>query len=377
MKIPFIKVKQREEIFFVTKLKASVLKEHIDFHFRDPYLRYQTRKESENTESYITKIKKLGLKLKSTDEGIQRRLQIERIKDIKNYVELNSSNFFPNSVILSLDAAKIPNFDNQYLEADKNNLGYFELPESIKFTVIDGQHRLAGLFLSDENTIKDFELVAILLFNISMPTAAKLFLDINGKQKPVNRSLIYDLYGEINATELDEIKKFHTIAQKFYVDKKSPLFRQIKMLGIGKGAISQSFFIDYVSDAAADAGIIDEPLQKIYDNLFYYFKAFQKTFPKDWPVPLEFKDYEESGAYADYVLKERKSQLVKTNGFGAIVTLFPYVYRMSDKSFKSYLEIVSRLKRNMDWVQADTIGTGKKLQKILLEKMKEILNISD
>jgi hypothetical protein len=37
MKIPYLKIKQRGEVFFSSKFKASTLLDHIDFHFREPY----------------------------------------------------------------------------------------------------------------------------------------------------------------------------------------------------------------------------------------------------------------------------------------------------------------------------------------------------
>ncbi len=124
-----------------------------------------------------------------------------------------------------------------------------EIPDSVKFTIIDGQHRLAGLFLADESIVDDIELAAGLLFNASVSTAAKLFSDINGKQKAVSRSLIYDLYEQMDQPEIKEFKLYHEMCQKFYTDKDSPLYRQIKMLGIGSGAISQAFFIEYSREA--------------------------------------------------------------------------------------------------------------------------------
>ncbi len=375
MKIQYIKVKQRGEVFFVTKLKASLLRDHVNFHFRDPYLEYESEETQEKARDYIDKIEKKGITLKSLPEGIQRRLQIGRINDIKDYVMFSSGNFFPNSVLLAVDVTKISDFEDQYLEYEKKEIGFFEFPESVKFTVIDGQHRLAGLFLCEEKIIEDFELVSILLLNISLSTAAKLFSDINGKQKPVNRSLIYDLYSEVDSIEFKEIKKFHSIAQKFYTDEKSPLFRQIKMLGIGKGAISQAFFIDYTMAAIKKADLTEGSIQEIYNQLHYYFRSFQKVFPKDWPVPLEFKNYYDLDKYAEIALKERMSQLVKTNGFGAIMKLFPEIYSRSDKTFNSYYNQILILKDKISWIQdpENPRGTGKQFQDYLDKKMREVL----
>ena len=57
MKIPYIKVKQKGEIFFLTKFNAKELKEHIHFHVRDPYIESQS-KELDKFEDYMGKLTK-------------------------------------------------------------------------------------------------------------------------------------------------------------------------------------------------------------------------------------------------------------------------------------------------------------------------------
>lgn len=143
------------------------------------------------------------------------------------------------------------------------------------------------------------------------------------------------------------------------------------MLGIGKGAISQAFFIEYTIKAIEQTDLDKKSIQEIYNQLYYYFKSFQKVFPEDWPVPPYFKDYHEIDEYANNVLKIKNSQLVKTNGFGAILQLFPDVYKRSDKTYDSYYNIISRLKGKISWAANpnDPQGTGKKLQDYLVKKM--------
>lgn len=376
IKLPYIRIKQRDEVFYVTKLNAKFLIDRIDLHFRDPYRDYLGDKSIEKIDDYLGKIQNKGIHLKSEPEGIQRRLQLSRINEIKDYLESSVGNFFPNSILLSVDVSKIDDFTDKYLQYEENETGYFELPDDIRFSVIDGQHRIAGLYQTkNQRLIDEFEFVAILLFNVSLSTAAKLFSDINGKQKPVNRSLIYDLYGHIDTKDFKEIRRFHKIALKFYTDEESPLFRQIKMLGIGKGAISQAFFIDYSTDAIRKTDLRYKSDQEVYTQLFYYFRAFQKIFPKDWPVPRHYIDYNELDEYSYQVLRERKSQLVKTNGFGAILRLFPEVYDMSEKTLEGYIKIIGQLKNKISWVQDPDMpmGTGKNFQTYLMNRMREIL----
>lgn len=373
MKIPYIKIKQRGEVFFSSRFKASELLDHLDFHFREPYEDLQSQKIQVKNEEYIEKIRRKGIELASNEEGIQRRLQYERIKSISDFISESESNFLPNSVLLSANISELEDFQENYLIYESKDLGTFEFPDDFKFSIIDGQHRLAGLSLVDRKLLEEFEIPAIILFNVSKPTAAKLFADINGKQKAVNKSLIYDLYSEIDDEEFRDIKTYHTICEAFYTKNDSPLFKQIKMLGIGSGAISQAFFIDYAKDAIKKSPLKNADTQDIYNELFKYFKAYQRIFPLDWPVPEGTNDSQEIEKYADNVLKVRKSQLVKTNGFGAILRAFPLIYSKTDGSFKSYLEQIKHLEQKISWVPSETTGTGKAFQNKIYSQIEKII----
>jgi DGQHR domain-containing protein len=373
MKIPYLKIKQRGEVFFSSKFKASTLLDHIDFHFREPYEDLQSQHIQIKNEKYIETIRRKGIELASNEEGIQRRLQYERIKSIADFIAESESNFLPNSVLLSADVSNLDNFQDDYLIYEDKEFGEFELPDDFKFSIIDGQHRLAGLSLVERKFLDEFEIPAIILFNVSKPTAAKLFADINGKQKAVNKSLIYDLYSEIDDDEFRDIKTYHTICESLYTSSDSPLFKQIKMLGIGSGAISQAFFIDYAKDAIKKSPLKNADTQEIYNELFKYFKAYQRVFPQDWPVPENIKDLRELDEYADNVLKVRKSQLVKTNGFGAILRAFPLIYNKTDGSFKSYLSQIKLLENKINWVPNETTGTGKAFQNKIFNQIEKII----
>ena len=243
IRIPYIKIRQRNEVFFVTKFRSDVLLNYTDFHYREPYTKFQDSNDQTKTAEYIEKIKRQGINLQSNEEGIQRRLQYERIKNISEYLNSDETNFLPNSFLLSANLDEDDSFFDNYLKYENEEIGYFEFPDSIRFSIIDGQHRLAGISLMEYEFQAKMELTVILLFNVSIPTAAKLFSDINGKQKAVNKSLIYDLQDLIGREYQNEIAKYHSICESFYTSKSSPLYKQIKMLGVGSGAISQAFFI--------------------------------------------------------------------------------------------------------------------------------------
>lgn len=370
MKISFIKIKQKGEVFYLTKINALQLRSYVNFEFRDPYFKYSNSKDILNYNKYINKINNQGLDVKRNPKGIQRKLQIDRINSIRNYLQDDVTNFFPNSVILSLntDECNIDLVNN----LESNEIGQIELPENSCFNIIDGQHRLAGIFSSKEEIIKDFDVPVILLIDISVSNAVKLFLDINSNQKAVNKSVVYDLYEDLDDNEINDIKKIHIICQKLYTNPKSPLYRQIKMLGVGSGAISQAFFIDTIIENVKFIDLKNISNQDLYNHLFSYYIAFQKVFPDDWPVPKNSTDdIEELDRYAAQVLLERKSQLAKTTGFGAIMKAFKYIYEEANGDYTQYYNMVKKLKGKIKW---DNIpGTGKHIQRSLANQIEEIL----
>jgi len=374
MQIPYIRIKQRSEIFYIVKFDAKILINNLNFHFREPYSDFQKDDVIIKNNKYIEEVRKKGIDIQSDEEGIQRRLQIDRINSIKSYIESDVTNFLPNTVLISADISNNKELEEQIINAENEELGIFEFPNSFYFNIIDGQHRLGGLSLLNSELLDEFEIPAIILFNISLETAAKLFADINGKQKAVNKSLIYDLYSQIDSKKHNEISKFHNICNLLYKEIKSPLYRQIKMLGVGSGSISQAFFIDYAKDAINKTNLKDASTQEIFNYLFWYFNAYQLNFPNDWTVPLNFTSNKEIDEHSNFVLKTRKSQLLKTNGFGAIMRAFPHLVKLV-KDPKEFNGLISKQVNKINWVPSENSGTGKALQNSLYKNILNIYNL--
>lgn len=380
MRIPYIKINQKNEVFFITKFKASQLKSKINFHFREPYS--NAPEKVELYQDYIDKLRRKGIQINADEEGVQRRIQINRINKIKTYLEEQEDSYFPTSIVLATDISNDIEFQQHYEELESRDFGYMDLSDQLRFQIVDGQHRLAGLFISNEDIQEDFEITAVLLFNATPHTCAKMFADINGNQTPVNRSVIYDLYDIMEPTdeETRRIKTLHSICKKLNNDPDSPLYLHLKMLGIGNGAISQAFFIQYLDEAIKDIDLSYSDSQMIYKHLFLYLKCFQRVFKHQWPV-MEKSEYAKLSKFYQHsndTLKNMKSQILKTNGFGALMMLFPEVYEeVSVCNYDEYFSIIKRLKSRIDW-SSDPIltqGTGKKNQKKMKDKLKELLEL--
>lgn len=180
---------------------------------------------------------------KDIEEGaVQRPLSVRRINGIKNYI-LDGNTFF-NSFIINWNEA---NYSPTYKD------GEIDIP-LIPFAaqVIDGQHRLSGLAAAfqAEPAIGELELLVTMCINLSTPEAAQIFLNINTEQKPVPKSLVYDLFGEVFNDEEHAVNRATDLARDLNEDPSSPLYNLIKFPGAprGQGYIELSTFVTALKD---------------------------------------------------------------------------------------------------------------------------------
>jgi DGQHR domain-containing protein len=167
-------------------------------------------------------------------------------------------------------------------------------------------------------TDKSIDVVVVAFEKLDIPNQAKIFRIINSTQKGVNASLIYDLIDLVkDATFVEE--RAHELVKKLNDDPESPWYQQIKMLGIGKGLISQSAFADNLKslldeEKRAPLHIYTEEEQ--YGILKNYFSAIKFLFPNDWG--------------------SANSLLTKTMGFYSLMLLLPTVLQLCLSTFNDF-----------------------------------------
>ncbi len=259
--------------------------------------------------------------------GIQREPSPSRVRELKQYVQ-NVDATFPTSIIVAIDG------DNVRIEEGKGELRIRKEPNVA--TILDGQHRLAGL----EGCNWQFELNVAVFVDMDIQDQAMTFGTINLAQTKVNRSLVFDLYGY--QKKRSPYKTCHTIARLMNKDKDSPLYLRIKILGKATGEdlqfITQATFVTelvkYVSsDPMLDRNLIlqghklepasgaaaqklifqpffhDDADEKIVRILWDYFDVVAARWPEAW-------DSDEKGMI-----------LNRTTGFTALMKFLGYVYR--------------------------------------------------
>lgn len=239
------------------------------------------------------------------EEGaVQRPLSVRRINDIRNYI-LEGNTFF-NSFILNWTDENFP----PTFAAGKINVPL--IPSAAQ--VIDGQHRITGLKQAIETNpdVGETDLLVTLCIGLSTSQAAKIFLNINTEQKPVPKSLIFDLFGEVVDDENHAVNRAADLARDLNDDPESPLYKLIKFPGAprGQGNIELSTFVSAFKDHL-----------KPQAGTFYTYKI--RTFDRQKAAISNFfqaiRDYYSEANIWDV---PSKNPFLKAAGFNGAVDFF-------------------------------------------------------
>ncbi|MGG5342068.1 DGQHR domain-containing protein [Enterococcus sp. AZ192] len=213
--------------------------------------------------------------------AVQRVLNKSRIKEIKKFI-LNG-NMFLNSFILNWTDIDNP----PRIIGDKIVLN----TSSGAAQVIDGQHRLEGLkeAVQENQDIGNKEILVSLGVNMSTEEAAYFFLNINSEQKPVPKSLIYDLYGiGYRDTKEFAIERSSEIARLLNKNEDSPYYSLIKFPGTprGKGVIDLSTVVSslkkYVEPDRGFYTLNLDTLELQTMAILNFYKVLEKAYGEEW-----------------------------------------------------------------------------------------------
>jgi DGQHR domain-containing protein len=159
--------------------------------------------------------------------AVQRPLNKQRLLSIKQFV-LKGGMFFNTFILNWTDKNFTPKFQG----------GSIDIPIVLNAAqVIDGQHRIEGLrdAIEDNNSVGEQDILVTLCIGLNTKQAAEIFININSEQKPVPKSLIFDLFGEIDDNFSHAINRANDIAQELDKREDSPYYGVIKFPGKPKG----------------------------------------------------------------------------------------------------------------------------------------------
>src|SRR5712692_220263 len=173
--------------------------------------------------------------------------------------------------------------------AGHHDLGLLQIPEEHGvLRVLDGQHRLLALHaLSQAGETVSIEVPAVLFDSLDARQIVELFVTINAKHTRLNPSHIISLAGRKLYPDPNQALA-HDVIRSLNEDETSPLHGEIKMLGTGRGRVSQAPLAEEIVDLletvekVGGAAKIQELRQGAKRFFLNYTKALAATFPNAW-----------------------------------------------------------------------------------------------
>ncbi len=306
----------------------------------------------------LVKISYVAVRGRDEEEGaVQRVLNRKRIASIKQYVL--DGNMFVNTFVINWnDKNYIPQINSDKIE--------IPLVDSVA-QLLDGQHRLEGLkeAIKSETSVSEKQVLVSMVIGLGTKDAAKIFININSEQKPVPKSLIFDLYGVTDDDKNFAITRSDDIAKLLNENIDSPYYNLIKYPGSprGKGKIDLSTVVSTLKKHVDIGG-------KFVDNNIKDLNFQSQIIINYFSVLKYYWDEDE--------LWENQSQNVflKAAGFvAALEFFFEYVFPkcVENKSFKK--EYITSL---FDFSEVTLItnkeikgSDGKSARKMIVDNLKE------
>lgn len=322
-------VNQKDKIWYLAKIKASDLLS--TYTVRPAKYDFKSHKrlasDFEDDSEYYNHLITLD-KENLEEKDFQREPNTGRVKDIKDFLNEQEFAFFPNTIIATCDLINDQtNIDLdestslEEIETRKINLEHFSFffikdskphllvpNEESSILVIDGQHRLTGLENAKKEVQENYEMLVAFIIGFDRSVVAKQFYTINYEQKPVNKSLLYQLTGEFSQ-DVTELSFLHNVVKIMNELEASPFHNRVKMLGVKPKtaadeerrllSISQAFLVDWLLKTlnSNTVGSINSPIFLYYYRdkkmhiqiirfIMRYFNAV-KSLRNDWDKPEE------------------------------------------------------------------------------------------
>jgi DGQHR domain-containing protein len=163
------------------------------------------------------------------DDGFQRVLDSKRAQEIADYIDTGFGTI-PCSIVLSAQAEARLEYNSR-----TQVLSFKKTPRA--FLILDGQHRVFG-FKKAKARLR----VPVVIYNgLRKAEEARLFIDINTKQRPVPNELLLDIK-RMAETETDVEALLRDVFDLFAKEKDSPLLGMMSPSTRSRGKISRVTF---------------------------------------------------------------------------------------------------------------------------------------
>ena len=254
------RVRQKEGTFYFVSYKAPDLLRKVRFisrfHLEGETIEAEAPGDDE-VAAFISAIER-------SDKAFQRSLNRRKVQAIVNFFETAATQpLVPGAVLL---------FTDETLKfepiGDYKAMGNLREPQG-NFLIIDGQHRVAGLYFFQKKHPKEadqIEVPCVVFDGKSADFATEMFVVINSTHTRINKSHLVDLYEKVS-WETPEKKFAARVVNLLYSSDDSPFKYRINRLG---GRSRQEKWI-------LQSELFNE-IYKLVENYPKFFKKPEKSF---------------------------------------------------------------------------------------------------
>jgi DGQHR domain-containing protein len=230
----------------------------------------------------------LERRIASSEKAYQRQIIRRKIDELVQYYEqcrqARDLPSIPGAVIISCDEKL------SFHAADGDErVGILKVPEREGILrAIDGQHRLLALHADiDRFEGEDFAVPAIIFDRLPEDHVVQMFVTINAKHTRLNASHLVSLSGRQLYRD-DALATGHDVVRALNDREDSPLYDEIKLLGVGRGRVAQAPLAQELKKLFAPDGVfatsrrssdVHEEAKKFFVN---YFKQIALVFGGAW-----------------------------------------------------------------------------------------------
>jgi DGQHR domain-containing protein len=284
--VPAHKVRQFGVEFYQTSFTSGDIQKLVKFEVLNYSTIEEVEKRRKPAKTSAINWEMLEKRIGQSEAAFQRPMIRKKIRELIQYYsdcrEAQNLPAIPGAVIMITEKRL------SFSPIGKNpNLGMLQIPEEPGILrCLDGQHRLLALSAQTEKDL-EIDVPAILFDTLDPRQTVELFVTINAKHTRLNPSHLISLAGRrLYADPYQALA--HDIIRRLNEEEDSPLRGEIKILGVGKGRVSQASLADEMVDLF---GAIEKiggtnRFKEFEQNgkrfFLNYLKAIQVLFSKAW-----------------------------------------------------------------------------------------------
>ncbi len=338
--VPALKVRQFRMEFYQVLFSSADVGRLVEFVVLDSGVR--ARKGKERKKKSPVKWELLERLVKTGDTAYQRPLIRKKLEGLAEYYSECSEEdrvplpAIPGAVIL-VSRQKL-----DFVPSGSNpDMGLVQIPEQEGILhALDGQHRLVALrtaHLPERAGL--FQVPAVIFDTLEPRQEVEMFATINCKQTKLKPSLLVNLSGKRLYASPREILA-HEVARKLNTDDASPLCGEIKMLGVGKGRISQASLTSAIIELLSREPALFKNDDEARQFLVAYFKQLGRIFRPAWEgrkykikTPIAIRAFLLAAQDVIFCLKRQKESVTDAIAIRRVIQVWDH--RVSSDRFRT------------------------------------------